>query len=601
MFIRQCYRKKNGKRHAYWALVESYRTARGPRQRVVSYIGQADELVREGVKEVAKSPTHDRQKKLFEDVEPAYVEVDAKHVRVERCREFGGPWLGLQLMRMLQLDAFFEKRMAGGREEIPWPLMSAVLVLSRLCEPSSELHIAEHFYRHSAIPDLLGVPAEKVNDDRLYRALDALVPHKAALETHLARRLGGLFDLEYDLLLYDVTSTYFEGEAAANPQFEGEAAANPQAKRGYSRDKRPDCTQVCIALVVSRQGIPLGHEIFAGNRNDSTTVKEIVRTMEVRYGRADRIWAMDRGMASDDNIEFLRQSGRRYIIGTPKGMLRRFERQLLDGGRQAIREGLEVKLCKAPDGGNETFILCRSSDRREKEKAMHARFEKRIEDGLRAIEESCRKRNHKPTVIATRVGRLLGRNSRAARLFETDIIQDADGRARLVWSKKQAWRDWARLSEGCYMLRSNITDWTAGDLWQAYIQLTQAEAAFRIQKTDLRIRPIWHQRPDRVTAHILVCFLAYVLWKTLGQLCRTAGLGDEARRVLNELKKIRLVDVVLPTRRGIEIRRRCVTRPDEHQQILLHKLGLRLPEQLPLTDKTRTPCSEDFSDPFVDT
>jgi len=590
MFIRQCYRKKNGKRHAYWALVESHRTDRGPRQRVVAYLGDAAADVREGVRQAAEG-SPGRQRKLFADVEPAYVEVDANHVRVERCREFGGPWLGLQLMRMLELDAFFESTIAGGREEIPWAMMAGVLVLSRLCEPSSELHIAEYFYRHSAIPDLPGVPAEKVNDDRLYRALDALVPHKAALETHLARRLGGLFDLEYDLLLYDVTSTYFEGETAANPQ----------AKPGYWRHKRPDCTQVCIALVVSRQGIPLGHEIFAGNRNDSTTVKEIVRTMEVRYGRADRIWAMDRGMASDDNIEFLRQSGRRYIIGTPKGMLRRFERQLLDGGRQAIREGLEVKLCKAPDGGNETFILCRSSDRREKEKAMHARFEKRIQDGLRAIEESCRKRNHKPTVIATRVGGLLGRNSRAARLFETDIIQDADGRAGLVWSKKQAWRDWARLSEGCYMLRSNITDRTAGDLWQAYVQLTQAQAAFRIHKSDLRIRPIRHQRPDRVAAHILVCFPAYVLWKTLGRLCRTAGLGDEARRVLDELKKIRLVDVVLPTRRGIEIRRRCVTRPDEHQQILLHKLGLRLPEQLPLTDKTRTPCSEDFSDPFVDT
>ena len=245
MFIRQCYRIRNGKRYAYWALVESRRTQRGPRQHIVSYIGQADEMVREGIKQAAQGST-DRQRKLFDDVEPEYAEVDVKRVRVERCREFGGPWLGLQMMRLLGLDELFAETIPSGREDIPWPMMAAVLVLSRLCEPSSELHIAEHFYRHSAIPDLLGVPADKVNDDRLNRSLDALLPHKDALQVFLKERLGEMFDLDYDLLLYDVTSTYFEGQAKGNEQ----------AQRGYSRDSRGDCKQVCIALVVSRNGIP---------------------------------------------------------------------------------------------------------------------------------------------------------------------------------------------------------------------------------------------------------------------------------------------------------------------------------------------------------
>ena len=569
MFIRPCIRNKNGKRHAYWALVESVRTARGPRQRTVAYIGAADEETREGVRYAAKERSNGRQKKLFGDVKPNWVEVDTSRVRVERCREFGGPWLGLELIRMIGLDAFFREAIPSGREEIPWSQMAAVLALCRLCEPSSELHIAEDFYRTSALPDLLGIPAGKINDDRLYRALDRLLPHKAKLDVFLKERLSELFDLKYDILMYDVTSTYFEGEAKANPQ----------ARRGYSRDHRPDCKQVCIALVVSRCGMPLGYEVFDGNRADLMTVQQIVGTMEARYGRADRIWVMDRGMVSTDNIAFLKQKGRRYIVGTPKSMLKRFERELLADDWSSIRAGLEVKLCSAPDG-DETFVLCRSAERREKEKAMHVRFETRIEEGLMKIEASCRNKKHKIATIAKRVGKLMGRNSRSAGLFETDIVEDSDGRAKLVWKKIDAWRDWAAISEGCYLLRTNVNNWAADDLWQTYIQLTQAEAAFRVQKSDLAIRPIWHQKEHRVHAHILVCFLAYVLWKTLAQLCRRAGLGDEPRRVLDAIKKIRLVDVVLPTRGGIDIRKRCVTRPDEHQQILLQKLGLKLLEQL---------------------
>ena len=572
MFLRPCYRKKNGKRHAYWALVESYRTARGPRQRVVAYLGQVGRPARKKIKAAAGSP--DAPSLL--DAEPVgeYAEVDLSKIRVERCLEFGGPWLGLEILKRLELIDFLDEIMEPGREAVPWPLMAAVLVLCRLCHPSSELHIAEHLYERMALADLLGVSAARINDDRLYRALDRVLVHKNPLQVLLKNRLGRLFDLKYDLLLYDVTSTYFEGQANANAK----------AQRGYSRDNRGDCKQVCIAMVVTREGIPLGYETFAGNRSDVTTVEEIVETMEDLYGRADRIWAMDRGMVSASNLTFLREGGRRYIVGTPKSMLRQFERQLLGEEWKAIREGLDVKLVPSPDG-EETFILCRSADRRKKEQAMHERFARRIEEGLERMAAGCRQRRQKPITVAKRLGRLLGANSRAAGLFETDVRTADDGSARLVWRKVDAWRRWASLSEGCYLLRSNVTDWSAEDLWQAYMQLTEAEEAFRIHKSDLRLRPVWHQKEDRVDAHILVCFLAYVVWKTLGQMCRAAGLGDEPRRVLDELSRIRLVDVVMTTRDGREIRRRCVTRPDEHQAILLHRLGLNLPEHLPVTDE----------------
>src|SRR6266478_876619 len=569
MYLRRCYRQKDGKRHGYWALVESYRTSRGPRQRVVAYLGEMDAAGRLGLQQQAAGPAAVAQRHLFGDVEPQWVEVDLKRIAVERKRAFGGPWLGLQLCRRVGLVDFIERTLATGKEEIPWPLMAQILILSRLCNPSSELHIAEHFYESSALSDLLGVAAEKVNEDRLYRALDQLLPHKEALEKHLKNRLGELFELDYDLLLYDVTSTYFEGEAKQIPL----------AQRGYSRDHRPDCKQVNIALVVSREGIPLGYQLFAGNRNDVTTLEEIVDRIERLYGKANRIWVMDRGMISEENVRFLKEAGRRYIVGTPKGMLKRFERELLAKDWHQVHTGLEVRFCPAP-GGEELFVLCRSAQRKQKEQAMHERFEKRNEEGLEKIAARCGKRKQLPAAVGQRVGRLLGQNSRAAGAFEVQIDPDADGFAKFRWKKLDRWREWARLSEGCYVLRSNVTDWSSEELWRAYMQLTEAEAAFRIQKTDLQLRPIWHQKQERVEAHILVCFLAYVLWKALAQLCQRAGLGNEPRKVFQELADITLVDVVLPTRNGVTIRKRCISRPTEHQAILLQHLNLHLPSSL---------------------
>lgn len=574
MYVRRCYRVKNGKRHAYWALVESYRTARGPRQRVVAYLGELDEGGRIGVQQ-AVQPASTAQEDLFRppSSSPEWVEVDIHGVRVERSRQFGGCWLGLALVRHLGLSALLEELLPRGREGISWSVMAQILVLGRMVEASSELRLAEHTYEASALAELLGVPAEKVNEDRLYRSLDRLLPHKTALEKHLQQRLGELFQLDYDLLLYDVTSTYFEGEAAANPQ----------AQRGYSRDHRPDCKQVNIAMVVSRSGLPLGYEVFAGNRSDVTTVEEIVAAMEQKYGQANRIWVMDRGMVSAENVEFLQKGGRRYILGTPKSMLRKFEQQLLEETWKEVHAGLEVKLCPGPEG-QEVFILCRSAERRLKERAMHDRFEQRIEQKLEQMAASCRQRRQDPLLLAQRLGKLLGQNSRAAGLFRVHITTDAQGAAHLEWSKRDDWRDWASLSEGCYLLRSNVTDWSGEELWRAYMQLTEAEAAFRIHKSDLALRPVWHHLERRVQAHILVCFLTYVLWKTFGRWCHDAGLGDEPRKIFAELEQIALVDVVLPTHTGISIRKRCVSRPTEHQAILLQRLGLDLPTSIECTD-----------------
>jgi transposase len=566
MYIRRCYRKKDGKRHAYWALVESYRTARGPRQRVVAWLGAMDEEGRIGVKRCATAASSEQGDLFVEAGEPEWVEIDLKGVHVERTRRFGGPWLGRTLLRQLELDRFLQERLSRGREQVPWPLMAMVLVLGRLCDPSSELCLAERFYEHSALPDLLGVPAEKVNEDRLYRALDALLPHKAELEKHLRQKLGELFSLDYDLLLYDVTSTYFEGQAKANPL----------AQRGYSRDHRPDCKQVNLALVVSRSGMPIGYELFAGNRHDSTTLEEIIRHIERLHGRAQRIWVLDRGMVSEENVEFLKQGQRRYIVGTPKSMLKKYEQELLSQDWRQVHEGLEVRLCPAPDRA-EVFILCRSAQRQQKDQAIHARFEKRIEEGLHKLEAALKKRKQDPLVVAQRVGRLLGNNTRAAGLFQVQVEADSNGLARLRWSKSEPWRDWARLSDGCYLLRSNVTDWTPEQLWRAYMQLTEAEEAFHIQKSDLQIRPVWHQKAERVQAHILVCFLAYVLWKTLEAQCCQAGLGNEPRQVFRELSEIALVDIALPTRSGVTLRKRCIAQPSKHQLVLLQYLGLRLP------------------------
>ena len=478
------------------------------------------------------------------------------------------------MWKALRFDELFEELLPHGREEVSWSVMGAVLVMARLSEPSSELHIAEQWYRKTALDDLLDLPVEKVNEQRLYRALDRILPHKEAVEQHIRSRLGELFEVQYDLLLYDVTSTYFEGLALGNSL----------AKRGYSRDHRPDCKQVCIALVVTREGLPLGYEIFEGNRTDVTTVEEIVTTMEKRHGRAERVWVMDRGMTSEENLSWLREGGRQYIIGTPKSELKRWQRTIVeDKGWEQIRDGIEVKLCCGPEGA-ESFILCRSKERKEKERAMHERFREHIRKGLASL--AGRLEHARTRVDARRVerqiGRLLERNTRAAGAFDIQVEPAPDRASELLlrWTERREWAEWAEQTEGCYILRTNVAGWSSEDLWHTYIQLTEAEAAFRIQKSDLSIRPLWHQRAERVKGHIFVCFIAYVLWKTLEKWQSRAGLGNSPRTILHELARIQSADVVLPTVDGRELRLRCIVRPDASQVALLDRLGLDLPQRL---------------------
>jgi transposase len=576
MYLRHTTRRKDGKVHRYWRLVRSVRVGSKVVQQTVAQLGELDAAGRARARALARTITGDRgQPDLFTPAEadPA-VPVRLRRIRLERGRTFGDVWLGWTLWRALRLDEVLARLLPEGREAVPWATMAAVLVLARLCEPSSELHIAEDWYRRTALEDLLALPAARVNDDRLYRALDQLLAHKRALEQHLVTRLGELFALDYDLLLYDVTSTYFEGQAVGNPL----------AQRGHSRDHRPDCKQVCIALVVSREGMPVGYELFAGNRTDVTTVEEIVEAMEARYGLAHRIWVMDRGMTSEDNLTWLREGGRRYLVGTPKSELRKWARQIADAEDwHAVRHGVEAKQCTGPDGA-ETFVLIRSVERREKERAMHARFTRRIEDGLARLGRRLQRARRALDArrLERQLGRLLALNTRAAGRYLIELVPDTTVPAgvRLEWTARPEWDDWARWSEGCYVLRTNIADWSPEDLWRTYIQLTQAEAAFRIHKSDLSLRPIWHQKEDRVNAHILVCFLAYVLWKTLEQWQQRAGLGHSPRTILEELRRIQSTDVVLPTEDGRELRLRCVVRPDAAQAALLDRLGLELPERL---------------------
>lgn len=579
MYLRHTIRKKDGKVHRYWRLVRSVRIGRRVIQQTVAHLGELDEHGRIEARALAHRLIGiPEQARLFDDGgEHLTVPVRLKGIRIERSRRFGDVYLALALWRGTGLEELCERLLPAGKERISWAKMAAVLVAARFCEPSSELHIAEDWYRRTALCDLLQLGDEEVNKDRLYRGLDHLLEHKAALETHLSRRCGELFSVQNDVLLYDVTSTYFEGQAAANPQ----------ARRGYSRDHRPDCKQVCIALVVTFDGFPLGYEVFAGNTHDSRTLQMIVATMEARHGMLGRVWISDRGMASAANLAWLRQTGRRYIIGAPKAELRKFASALATAdGWRTVHEGVEVKLTPYPETG-ETAILCRSADRRSKERAMHDKFSRRIEDALTrlAARIARSKKRLDAAPVNRQIGRILQQNQRAAARFAVELEPDGcPAGFRLHVAFNASFDDWAALSEGAYLLRSNITDWDNRQLWKAYIQLTQAEAAFRIQKDQLNVRPIWHQREDRVQAHILVCFLAFVLWKSLEMWQSRAGLGNSPRTVLEELARIQSHDVVLPTATHGQIRLRCVTQPDAAQAALLDRLGIVLPKRMRLQE-----------------
>lgn len=579
MYLRRHGKNVDGEEYGYWSLVDSVRTARGPRQRIVATIGKLpglDKEERTGWEEISRiltgKPRH--QDSLLEKSEepPSWATVDINRVSVERLRNFGDIYLGLLLWQQLGFTSFCREHMPEGRETIPWSVMACILTIARFCSPSLELQIAESWYGKTALDDLLGVSAERVNDDRLYRALDTLLPHKDALCRHLQDRYGELFGETFDFLFYDITSTYFEGMTLGNPQ----------AKRGYSRDSRPDCPQVCIGLVASREGLPLAFEIFDGNRADVTTTEEMVLAMESKYGKANRIWVMDRGMVSEENIEFMKKRGARYLVGTPKSMLRKFEQQLLTKGWEEVHPGIEVKICTGPEDGDETFVLCRSEGRKDKETAILNRFVERLQAGFGKLKEQVEKGRLRDRQKAERrIGRLLERNSRAASLFTVTVTERGSGKDKRIAieiTKSEDRYQWALQSGGSYILRTN---WTGADpktIWKKYIQLTEVEDAFRTEKHDLGMRPIYHQKKNRTQAHILVCFLALSMWRTLQQWMKTSGLGTSPRKLIEEMREVRSLDVLLPAR-DKTIRLRVVSTPSKELKVLLQRMKILLPNK----------------------
>jgi hypothetical protein len=583
MYLRKVRPRGRGQRQIYWELVESYRTAKGSRQRTVAYLGKLSRRELSGWQTLSRRlngqappmPT------LFGPPEaeegPDLHWVETRKLRVRRMRRFGDVYLAWTLWRLLGLDTLLAGRMPVGREQIPWATVAAILAIARFCRPSSELYIEKHFYPQSALEDILGVDPDQVHTDRLYAGLDQLLAQKKAIEQHLRQRLGQLFDLSYDVLLYDLTSTYFEGDCAANPM----------AKRGYSRDSRPDCLQVVIALIVTPDGYPLGYEVFDGNTNDATTVQAIVQKVEAEHGKRHRIWVMDRGNVSAANLQVLRDSGSYYIVGTPKGLLRQVRGELTTEGWRQVREGIEVKVVSVPQAPDETLILCRSQDRMDKEAGMLERFCRRMQKGLEALQRAAESGRLKDLGLAyQRLGRLTERNWRAAECFTVQMtsIDEPNGKGKLqvAWQvDEQAKKDLC----GCYLLRTNLPQVDPVALWKQYIQLVDAEWAFRIGKDELELRPIWHQYENRVKAHILVCFIAYAMWKALSGWMAASGLGEAPRPVVEELSRVQSGDVVLPTRNddgtpGPLLVVRCVTQPEPHLTVLLHRLGLLLPNHL---------------------
>jgi transposase len=584
VFLRKNRRRLGGELYEYWTLCESVRTERGPRQRVVATLGKLEEDdLQAGWDDLealldGRSPSP-RHPDLLEGKPDTQVRgwelADLSRIEVGRVREFGSVFLGLALWRRLGLHTLLESLLEPGREEVAWADVAAVLTVGKFCGQASELGIAESWYARTALEDLCGIPAEAVNDDRLYRALDKVGAHKDRLCEHLMERYRTWFGVSFEFLLYDVTSTYFEGLAEGNEK----------AARGYSRDNRGDCKQVCIGLVCTPEGLPLNFEVFAGNRSDVTTVKEIVEKMEKRFGQAQRVWVMDRGMVSESNISMLRERKALYLVGTPKSQLRTYEAQLAEQENWVeVQHGVEARLVAHPDGQEqERFVLCRSTARGAKERAMLERQMTRLTEELAKIDASLQRRPTAETgAVERRIGRWLGKYPAAARWLKAKLVLDPKGQAlALELSCPLREGEHPTLAKGAYLLRTNCTETDPAKLWRWYLQLTQAEAAFRTAKSDIGLRPVFHQKTERVDAHLLVCFLSLALWRTLEMWMSGKGLGTSARKLVEAISTVRSMDVSVPVRREdrtVTLHLRTVAKPDPDVALLLAHLGLRLPK-----------------------
>ena len=592
MFLRSHGRKKDGKDHTYWSLVETVRTPDGPRQKRLCYLGELNSSAQARwltTVEVFNEQGEAQQLKLF----PSHVEpppddaqvarVVLNKVRLERTRQFGACFLGLELGKRLALDRFFEQAVDGEAADVPWSRVAALLAINRLCAPGSELAIEQRWYPSTVMDDLLKIDEGKINDTRLYRCLDRILPHKTKLERHLKNRYGELFGAEFDVLLYDLTSTYVEGAAEKNPM----------VRRGYSRDHRPDCEQLVIALIVNNEGFPFSYETFDGNRTDVSTMETILRMVERKYGKARRIWVFDRGIVSEENLAAIRKRGGQYLTGTPRSQMKQFEAELLKEGWTRVRPEVEVRKVAIPQG-EETYILCRTAGRKEKEKAIRNRFSSSMEKALKGLEKTIAAGRLKDrNQMERRLGKIQARHPQVNDLYELALKDTAEG-VRLFWQIKEDRKNWRASREGAYLLRTNLQAETAEELWAKYMQLTEAEASFRALKSELSIRPLFHQLEPRVKAHVMVAFLGYALWVTLKHLLKrrpelvpkSSASGVENAQPMSPMQAIALLstlqtaDIVLPTTDGREIRLRRITEPTTEQKLLLRQLGISMPEHL---------------------
>jgi transposase len=594
MFLRSNTRIKDGKQHRYYTVVESRRLQSGKvAQRQVLYLGEINDSQQAAWRKTLEVFDEEQDRftplSLFPGDRPVpadaidSVQVKLSEMKLERARPYGNCWLGCELWRQLQLDRFWSGKLPRGREGVAWSQVLELLVVNRLIDPGSEFHLHRQWFDHSAMDVLLGQDFAVAEKDRLYRCLDRVLEHKQDLFVHLQQRWKDLFDAEFDLLLYDLTSTYVEGEAEQNPK----------ARYGYSRDKRPDCKQVVIALIVTPAGLPLAYEAMAGNTSEKTTLRGFLDRIEKLYGKARRVWLMDRGIPTESLLREMRTSRQEtfYLVGTSRAKIREYEKQWLELPWQNVRESVEVKLF-AQDG--ELYVLAKSEGRQAKEMAMRRKKLARLLRKLRAMRRSCPKRDQ----LLMRVGAAKTDAGRAFGFVKINLPQ-ADQqvtKATFTFQLDKAKLKEAEQRDGHYLLRTNLLAEDPAVLWDRYVQLTQIEAAFKCLKSDLGIRPIHHQLERRVDAHILIAFLAYCLTVTLRHRLRMHAPGLTPRAVLEKLAGIQMLDVSFPTTDGRRLIMPRYTEPSQEQALLLHHLNLALPQQPPprITTSASTVPSPQF-------
>jgi hypothetical protein len=580
MFLRSKSRFKNGKWHRYWSVVENRRLSdRRVSQRQLLYLGEINDSQEAAWRKTLEVFDEQRrttcQMSLFpEDREIPPDAVNALSLRIaelalRHSRAFGDCWLGLTLWQELRLDQFWTQCLAGARGEVPWERVLVILAINRLVAPGSEWWVHREWFLQTALDELLGVDFAAASKDRLYRCLDRLVEYKDALHRHLKEQWWTLFDAKFDVLLYDLTSTYFEGLGAENPK----------AKHGYSRDGRPDCRQVVIALVVTPDGLPLAHEVMPGNTSDKTTLKGFLARIESLYGKANRIWLMDRGIPTEDVLAQMRAEGIHYLVGTPKSQLSKLEQDFVEQPWSVVHDALHVKLIQHEQ---EVYVLARSEDRRQKERAIRRGKLQRLVRGLNRLKRRPVSRDG----LLEKIGALKAEAGQIRLYVKIHLPKEGEPVTRDTFGcsfDRAGWRR-SREREGAYLLRGYLPATIAKDapsLWRMYMQLVQVEEAFKNIKADLAIRPIGHQLEERVDAHILVAFLGYALLASLRLKLQRAAPGLTPRAVLEKLSAIRMVDVCIPTTDGRLLVMPRYIQPEVDQEIVLDTLHLTLPPQPP--------------------